>query len=651
MMEKITTRWFLRQTDYNTYTVVAIKLRWYIPDTSTTEQRTSPELLLNPAVICRNEAEKCLIETSINSVRISLKIFIDESRSFSGIEEKARTGYGFLQFDRTAQELHHVKLCLEMPSLVSYLDGRTVLEYLHVKCYDKEISELKMSVNTRGRLVATFLLLCSSTTTSATDLHASSTATDFHAREAEALVKWKDSLDNETQSFLSSWKLLPRSSNSSFNLSMLTYLDLSVNQFSGNIPNEICPLSSLQVLYLDYNDLNDFIPHERGMLKFVAELFVSSNNLSGSIPTSIGNKSMFTGNKISGSIPPEIGLLRSLQELYMDKNFLTGSFPPSLGNSSNLIFLNIGHNKLTSSIPREIGQLKSIEQLHLYEDNLSGSIPSSIGKLNSLTHFDLSFNNITVLFIHQKIRRNSNEPGESGALRNDGKKSWSIWECLQKSIVNWSSCSSEKTPQECGPAIHEAFANENSVLTRAGHRKIVKFHGFCSHTRHLFLVNEFTERGSLLKILGDEVKALGFEWAKWVNVVKDHISDFGSARTCDPESSNWTSFAGTFGYSAPDLAYTMEVNEKINMSSLGVVALEVVMGKHPGDLISFWMKMEWTKKNELRDEKLVLKVEKERMEQQLKAPAIPPGFMPARPAAYQNKMPMFPSYGMYPMWH
>lgn len=41
------------------------------------------------------------------------------------------------------------------------------------------------------------------------------------------------------------------------------------------------------------------------------------------------------------------------------------------------------------------------------------------------------------------------------------------------------------------------------------------------------------------------------------------------------------------------------------------------------------------------------------MEQQLKATAaIPPsGFMPAHPAAFQNKMPMFPSYGMYPMWH
>ncbi|KAF3456804.1 hypothetical protein FNV43_RR01458 [Rhamnella rubrinervis] len=105
---------------------------------------------------------------------------------------------------------------------------------------------------------------------------------------------------------------------------------------------------------------------------------------------------------------------------------------------------------------------------------------------------------VDALFIRQKIRRNRNEPGESGALSHDEKK--------------------------------------------------------------------FTKIGSLLKILGDKGKALEFEWAKWVNVIKDHISDFGSARTCDPESSNWTSFAGTFGYSAPgELAYTMEVHEKINI--------------------------------------------------------------------------------------
>lgn len=37
-------------------------------------RRSSKELLLNPVTICRNEQEKCLIETSVNSVRVSIAV-------------------------------------------------------------------------------------------------------------------------------------------------------------------------------------------------------------------------------------------------------------------------------------------------------------------------------------------------------------------------------------------------------------------------------------------------------------------------------------------------------------------------------------------------------------------------------------------------
>lgn len=64
--------------------------------------------------------------------------------------------------------------------------------------------------------------------------------------------------------------------------------------------------------------------------------------------------------------------------------------------------------------------------------------------------------------------------------------------------------------------------------------------------------------------------------------------------------------------------------------------------------------LQQAEKNELREEKLTLKADKERMEQQLKVIAVPPsGFMPAHPAAYHagvNKMAVFPGYGLMPMW-
>ncbi|XP_028056879.1 MDIS1-interacting receptor like kinase 2-like [Camellia sinensis] len=165
----------------------------------------------------------------------------------------------------------------------------------------------------------------------------------------------------------------------------------------------------------------------------------------------------------------------------------------------------------------------------------------------------------------------------------------------------------------------KGFTSDIRALTKIRHHNIVKLYGYCSHRRHSFLVYEFLEGGSLGKILSKEGHVLYFDWIKRVNVVKDvanalsymhhdcsptiihrdissknvlldlesvaHISDFGTARFLKPDSSNWTSFAGTFGYTASELAYTMEVNERCDVYSFGVLTLDVIMGKHPGDLI------------------------------------------------------------------
>lgn len=39
-------------------------------------------------------------------------------------------------------------------------------------------------------------------------------------------------------------------------------------------------------------------------------------------------------------------------------------------------------------------------------------------------------------------------------------------------------------------------------------------------------------------------------------------------------------------WSPTELAYTMKVNEKCDVYSFGVLALEILFGKHPGDFIS-----------------------------------------------------------------
>ncbi|VAH00207.1 unnamed protein product [Triticum turgidum subsp. durum] len=68
-------------------------------------------------------------------------------------------------------------------------------------------------------------------------------------------------------------------------------------------------------------------------------------------------------------------------------------------------------------------------------------------------------------------------------------------------------------------------------------------------------------------------------------IFKAFVSDFGTARILKPDSSNWSALAGTYGYIAPELSYTSVVTEKCDVYSFGVVLLELVMGKHPRDLL------------------------------------------------------------------
>ncbi|CAN0841242.1 Receptor-like protein 46 [Linum grandiflorum] len=78
-------------------------------------------------------------------------------------------------------------------------------------------------------------------------------------------------------------------------LGLYTFLDLSNNRFSGEIPATLGNLKSLKVLNVSHNRLSGRIPTSLGEIRDLESLDLSHNNLSGENPLSY--------NSLTGRIP------------------------------------------------------------------------------------------------------------------------------------------------------------------------------------------------------------------------------------------------------------------------------------------------------------------------------------------------------------
>ncbi|KAK8645186.1 hypothetical protein V6N13_119029 [Hibiscus sabdariffa] len=507
-------------------------------------------------------------------------------------------------------------------------------------------------------------------------------------KESDALLKWKASLDDQSQSFLSSWDgngpcnwtgiICGKSRRvSQLNLSSsglkgtldcfsfssfpeLTVLDLSYNYLNGTIPSDVGNLSRLTYLDLSSNYLSGNIPFEIGNLSSVSELYLFKNILTGSVPPCIGDltnlfRLVLSDNKISGSIPKEIGMLGSLIELSLSNNNLTGEIPASIGNLTNLLFLHLYKNKHSGSIPQQIGMLKSLNQLDLSDNNLvclggaleyfvasnnyftgpipkslknctsllrvrldhnqlTGKIPSELGKATQLQACDLSSNHLTGAI-----------PKELGELKllfnlmlNDNHLSGSIPPQIGmlSGLVSLNLAANNLTlsipkrlsggiPFEVGSLsfLQVLDISHNLLIGKIpeqiGNLKSLEKLNLSHNMLWGFIPSTFDDMLSLTSVdvshnqlegpLPDNkaFREASFEAFRDNKGLCGNITDFGAARLKKPDSSNWTLFEGTLGYTAPELAYTMQVNEKCDVFSFGVVTLETLMGRHPGNLISF----------------------------------------------------------------
>ncbi|PKA57148.1 Receptor-like protein kinase HSL1 [Apostasia shenzhenica] len=411
------------------------------------------------------------------------------------------------------------------------------------------------------------------------------------------------------------------------------------NSISGGLPSEIGELKHLTSLHLENNELTGRIPYEISNCTRLVEIDLSQNSLSGVVPESLSsltslNSINLSENLITGIIPYALQSLK-LSSIDFSRNQLSGEIPSGLlliagleafiGNPG----LCISENSLTpwhdgfrscrfDGEQRDVSwkgpvlvaiillivvlllaglaivsykNFKQIESIRK-KDLEKGTEHDGQWKLESFHPTELEAEEICNL--EEKNLLSSGGTGKVYRLDLKNKGTVAVKQLWKKNGVN-------------------ASVVEIDIVGKMRHRNILKLYACLSRGGLNFLVYEYMPNGNLYQALHREIKGnrLELDWdrrykiavgaakgimylhhdcsppiihrdIKSTNILLDEeyeakIADFGIARIM--EEKDFSCFAGTHGYMAPELAYSPKLTEKSDVYSFGVVLLELLTGR------------------------------------------------------------------------
>ncbi|XVF46098.1 hypothetical protein PTKIN_Ptkin02bG0260900 [Pterospermum kingtungense] len=421
------------------------------------------------------------------------------------------------------------------------------------------------------------------------------------------------------------------------NFSSLQILLLGSNRLTGEIPSEIGRLKMVLKLDMSRNNLSGTIPSSLGNCLLLTFLDLSQNQLSGPIPVQIAqihilNYLNVSWNHLNQSLPKEIGSIKSLTTADFSHNNFSGSIPQfgqySFFNSTSFV----GNPHLCGSCLTTCNY-SSISPIEIHNQSSTNSqVPAKFKLLFALGLLVCSLIFAALAIIKtRKVRRHSHS-WKLTAFQKLEFGSKDILECIKENNVigrggagivfrgimpNGEQVAVKKLLGISKGSSHDnGLSAEIKTLGTIRHRNIVRLLAFCSNKETNLLVYEYMPNGSLGEVLHgkgggylrwDTRLKIAIEAAKGLcylhhdcsplilhrdvksnNILLNsdfeaHVADFGLAKFLQDTGTSecMSAIAGSYGYIAPEYAYTLKVDEKSDVYSFGVVLLELITGRRP----------------------------------------------------------------------
>ncbi|KAJ9678943.1 hypothetical protein PVL29_020988 [Vitis rotundifolia] len=197
---------------------------------------------------------------------------------------------------------------------------------------------------------------------------------------------------------LASCKLGPRFPSWLRTQNCLSELDISNSEISDVPPDWFWNVTStVYTLSISNNRMKGTLSNLSSKFGSLSSINMSSNCFEGSIPQLPYDVRLLdlSNNKLSGSISLLCTVENQLLLLDLSNNSLSGGLPNCWAQWERLEVLNLENNRFSGQIPNSFGSLQSIQTLHLRNNNLTGELPLSLKNCTSLRFIDLAKNRLS----------------------------------------------------------------------------------------------------------------------------------------------------------------------------------------------------------------------------------------------------------------